>query len=44
MVGDRPKLFGEALGFDPIASTLICGECDAVLGPRLSQIGLLCTS
>src|SRR5580698_10431046 len=31
MVGERPKLFGEALGFDPITSTLIYGETDAVL-------------
>jgi glyoxylase-like metal-dependent hydrolase (beta-lactamase superfamily II) len=31
MVGERPKLFGEALGFDPITSTLIYGENDAVL-------------
>ena len=50
MVGERPKPFGEALG--PITSTLIFGEYDAVLvdammrwlRPRLSQIGLLCTS
>jgi hypothetical protein len=52
MVGERPKPLGEALGFDPITSTLIFGEYDAVLvdammrwlRPRLSQIGLLCTS
>ena len=52
MVGERPKLFGEALAFDPITSTLIFGEYDAVLAdammgwlrPRLSQIGLLCAS
>jgi glyoxylase-like metal-dependent hydrolase (beta-lactamase superfamily II) len=31
MVGERPKPFGEALGFDPITSTLIYGEYDAVL-------------
>src|ERR1700704_5513807 len=31
MVGERPKLFGEPLGFDPITSTLIFGEYDAVL-------------
>jgi glyoxylase-like metal-dependent hydrolase (beta-lactamase superfamily II) len=31
MVGERPKLFGEPLGFDPITSTLIYGENDAVL-------------
>jgi glyoxylase-like metal-dependent hydrolase (beta-lactamase superfamily II) len=30
MVGERPKPFGEALGFDPITSTLIFGEYDAV--------------
>ena len=52
MVGERPKPFGEALGFDPITSTSIFGEYDAVaedammrwLTPKLSQIGLLCTS
>ena len=52
MVGERPRPFGEALGFDPITSSLIFGEYDAVLvdarmrwlRPRLSQIGLLCTS
>jgi hypothetical protein len=52
MVGERPKPIGEALGLDPITSTLIFGEHDAVLvdammrwlRPRLSQIGLLCTS
>ena len=45
MVGERPKPFGEALGFDPITSTLIFGEYGAVLvdammrwlRPRLSQ-------
>lgn len=31
MVGERPKPFGEALGFDPITSTLIFGEHDTVL-------------
>jgi glyoxylase-like metal-dependent hydrolase (beta-lactamase superfamily II) len=31
MVGERPKPFGEAFGFDPITSTLIFGEHDAVL-------------
>ena len=25
MVGERPRSFGEALGFDPITSTLIFG-------------------
>ena len=52
MVGERPKPFGEALGFDPITSTLIFGGYDAVLVdammrwlmPRLAQIWLLCTS
>jgi hypothetical protein len=47
MVGERPKPFGEALGFDPITTTLIFGQYDAVLvdammrwlTPRLSQIG-----
>ena len=31
MVGERPKPFGEALGFDPTTSTLLFGEHDAVL-------------
>ena len=31
MVGERPRPFGEALGFDPITSTLIFSEHDAVL-------------
>ena len=31
MVGERPKPYGEPLGFDPITSTLIFGEYDAVL-------------
>jgi hypothetical protein len=52
MAGGRPKRFGEPLGFDPIKSTSIFGEYDAVLvdammkwlRPRNSQIGLLCTS
>jgi hypothetical protein len=52
MDGELPKAFGEALGFDPITSILIIGEYDAVLvdammswlGPKLSQVGLLCTS
>ncbi len=52
MVGERPKPFGEVLGFDPITWILIFGEYDVVLvdammrwlSPRLSQIGLLCTS
>ena len=36
MVGERPKPFGEALGFDPITSTLIFGEHDAVLVDAIS--------
>ena len=52
MVGERPKPFGEVLGFYPITSTLIFGDYGAVLvdarmrwrRPRLSQVGLLCTS
>jgi glyoxylase-like metal-dependent hydrolase (beta-lactamase superfamily II) len=31
VVGERPKPFGQAPGFDPITSTLIFGEHDAVL-------------
>jgi len=31
MVGERPKSLGEPFGFDPITSTLIFGEYDAVL-------------
>jgi glyoxylase-like metal-dependent hydrolase (beta-lactamase superfamily II) len=31
MVGERPRPFGEPLGFDPITSTLIFGDYDAVL-------------
>src|SRR5277367_3374779 len=31
MVGERPRPFGEPLGFDPITSTLIFGQYDAVL-------------
>src|ERR1700678_1019858 len=31
MVGERPRPFGESFGFDPITSTLIFGEYDAVL-------------
>jgi hypothetical protein len=52
MVGERPRPFGEAFGFDPITSTLIFGEYDAVLvdamgqwlRPRLWRIGWLCTT
>ena len=38
MVGERPKPFGEALGFDPITSTLIFGEYDAVLVDAMMTI------
>jgi hypothetical protein len=31
MVGERPRPFGETLGFDPVTSTVIFGEYDAVL-------------
>ena len=52
MVGERPRPFGEPLGFDPITSTLIFGEHDAVLVDAmttvaeagLSRIGLRCTT
>ncbi|HME10924.1 MAG TPA: hypothetical protein VKG25_27960, partial [Bryobacteraceae bacterium] len=38
MVGERPKPFGEALGFDPITSTLIFGEYDAVLVDAMGTV------
>src|SRR5277367_2307567 len=38
MVGERPKAFGEALGFDPITSTLIFGEYDAVLVDAMTTV------
>jgi glyoxylase-like metal-dependent hydrolase (beta-lactamase superfamily II) len=38
MVGERPKPFGEALGFDPTTSTLIFGEHDAVLVDALMTV------
>src|SRR5271163_4186161 len=38
MVGERPKPFGEALGFDPITSTLIFGEHDAVLVDTMTAV------
>ncbi len=38
MVGERPKPFGEAFGFDPITSTLIFGEYDAVGGAASFKI------
>jgi hypothetical protein len=52
MVGERPKPFGEALGFDPITPTLIFGEHDAVLVDAMTTvaeaeappIALICTT
>jgi glyoxylase-like metal-dependent hydrolase (beta-lactamase superfamily II) len=38
MVGERPKPFGEPLGFDPITSTLIFGEYDSVLVDALGTV------
>lgn len=38
IVGERPKPFGEALGFDPITSTLIFGEYDAVLVDAMGTV------
>ena len=38
MVGERPKPFGEALGFDPMTSTLIFGEFDAVLVDAMTTV------
>jgi glyoxylase-like metal-dependent hydrolase (beta-lactamase superfamily II) len=38
MVGERPKPFGEPLGFDPITSTLIYGENDAVLVDAMTTV------
>src|ERR1700722_566525 len=38
MVGERPKPFGEALGFDPITSTLIYGDNDAVLVDAMTTV------
>jgi hypothetical protein len=38
MVGERPKPFGEALGFDPMTSTLIFGEHDAVLIDAMTTV------
>src|ERR1700722_1695853 len=38
MAGERPKPFGEALGFDPMTSTLIFGEYDAVLGDAMTTV------
>ena len=38
MVGERPRPFGEPLGFDPITSTLIFGEHDAVLVDAMGTV------
>ncbi|MGA2902030.1 MAG: hypothetical protein ABSF40_17535, partial [Candidatus Acidiferrales bacterium] len=38
MVGDRPKPFGEPFGFDPMTSTLIFGEYDAVLVDAMTTV------
>jgi len=38
MVGERPKPFGESLGFDPITSTLIFGDYDAVLVDAMGTV------
>jgi glyoxylase-like metal-dependent hydrolase (beta-lactamase superfamily II) len=38
MVGERPKPFGEAFGFDPITSTLIFGDFDAVLVDAMGTV------
>jgi glyoxylase-like metal-dependent hydrolase (beta-lactamase superfamily II) len=38
MVGERSKPFGEALGFDPITSTLIFGDHDAVLVDAMTTV------
>ena len=38
MVGERPRPFGEAFGFDPITSTLIFGEHDAVLVDAMGTV------
>jgi glyoxylase-like metal-dependent hydrolase (beta-lactamase superfamily II) len=38
MVGERTKPFGEAFGFDPITSTLIFGEYDAVLVDAMTTV------
>ena len=38
MVGERPKPFGEPLAFDPITSTLIFGEYDAVLVDAMGTV------
>jgi glyoxylase-like metal-dependent hydrolase (beta-lactamase superfamily II) len=38
MVGERPKPFGEAFGFDPTMSTLIFGEHEAVLVDAMTTV------
>jgi len=38
MYGERTKPFGEALGFDPITSTLIYGDYDAVLVDAMTTV------
>ncbi len=38
MAGERPRPFGEAFGFDPITSTLIFGEYDAVLVDAMTTV------
>ena len=38
MVGERPKPFAEPLGFDPMTSTLIFGEYDAVLVDAMTTV------
>jgi glyoxylase-like metal-dependent hydrolase (beta-lactamase superfamily II) len=38
MAGERTKPFGEALGFDPITSTLIYGDYDAVLVDAMGTV------
>ena len=38
VVGERPKPFGPPFGWDPITSTLICGEYDAVLVDALTTV------
>jgi glyoxylase-like metal-dependent hydrolase (beta-lactamase superfamily II) len=38
LVGERPKPFGEPLAWDPITSTLIYGEYDAVLVDTLTTV------
>jgi glyoxylase-like metal-dependent hydrolase (beta-lactamase superfamily II) len=38
MVGERPRPFGEPLGFDPATSTLIFGDHDAVLVDAMTTV------